>query len=173
MNSKLVTLQAFPMFLSLFSIGFSSLMGFATHHFYVSKTIMNYTPDKGAVEVTMRFFTDDLEKAMGVFTSSDFKVNASDIAASQLVADYVERHFRASVNGKAVHCSWVGMEAEADLTYCYLEISVGEPIQTIEVVNHALMEVFPEQQNIVDFSALSTTQTAILVKGSSQHTFSR
>lgn len=148
-------------------------MGSVLHHFYVSKTIINYLPDKGAVEITMRFFTDDLSKAVSGFAASEVNVSVSDPDTFNAVAAYIEQHFSASVNGKVTRCNWVGMEAESDLTYCYLEISVGEPLRTMDVMHDGLMEVFPEQQNIVDFSTLSTTQTAILVKGSCRHSFTR
>lgn len=161
------------MFITLFSILSSQLLGCFSHHFFVSKTIMDYAPDKGVVEITMRFFSDDLEKALAGYTGSDFKINGGEAAAVQQVESYIRQHFSSSINGKSVVCNWVGMEAGSDLTYCYWEISIGEPLRSIEVMNDCLMEVFPEQQNIVDFSAHSTTQTTLLVKGATRHSFTR
>jgi len=154
----------------------TSLMSLAlpAHHFYVSKTILNYLPDRGTIEITMRYFTDDLEKVASTFSSSDIKLNDQENSmVSHVIASYIEKHCVIALNGRPVASRWVGMETEADLTYCYLEISVSEPLRNLEISNDCLMEVFPEQQNIVDFSVQGTTQTALLVKGSCRHSFTR
>jgi hypothetical protein len=145
----------------------------APHHFYVSKTIMNYSPDKGTIEITMRFFTDDLELGISKATSSPFKLGNGEVNESTKVDAYIHQHFHLAVNGRSGICNWVGMETEADLTYCYLEIVLGETLRNMDVMNDCLMEIYPEQQNIIDLTAQSTTQTAILVKGASRHSFTR
>jgi len=147
---------------------------FRVHHFYVSKTIMNYSPVKGTIEMTTRFFTDDLEKAISSFSSSEFSFKQDgDASDAQKVSAYLDQHLKISINGSPIQCNWVGMETEVDLTYCYLEIAVGEYLRNVEIMNDCLMEIFPEQQNIIDLSIQSTTQTAILVKGANRHLFVR
>ena len=134
---------------------------------------MNYSPNKGTIEITMRFFTDDLELAISKATSSPFALGHSEVNESTSVSAYIHQHFHLTVNGRSGICNWVGMETEADLTYCYLEIVLGEPLRNIEVMNECLMEIFPEQQNIIDLTTQAATQTAILVKGASRHSFTR
>lgn len=161
------------MILAILILMASHLPGLCLHHFYVSKTIMHYAPEKGTIEITVRFFTDDLERAVAAHSSTDFKITHGDNDEGTKVEAYIKQHFTTVVNGKPVVWNWIGMEAQADLTYCYMEYAIGESLRNLEISNDCLMELFPEQQNIVDFSALSTTQTAILVRGASHHSFSR
>jgi hypothetical protein len=139
-------------FIASLAILTSCLVGFTIlHEFYVSLTELRYNAGSSRLEVSMRIFPDDLDRALnvayGLETHLTTKLEPSP--ADSLLGIYLRHHFRVQVNGAEVTFSYLGKEPEANAIWCYLE---SEPIRSpriLKVRNTILMEEFEDQVNII------------------------
>lgn len=125
--------------------------GLSVHKFYYSRTSMQPSRMGHTLEIEMRFFTDDLEAAIateddGVFLGTD----RESTHANFMIEDYIRSHFGFYLNGQYVDYRFFGKEVEFDITYCYLECTLPRKVNSFEVQNTALMELFYDQVNEID-----------------------
>jgi hypothetical protein len=125
--------------------------GWLMHKFYVSLTEIRYNPGTGRIEVSMRIFPDDLDRALlertGVRTQLATELEPP--VADSLLMLYLLEDFNLKVNGKEVVLNYLGKESEADAIWCYLESSRVPVPETINVFNAILTEFFTDQVNII------------------------
>ena len=141
-------------------------LSFSLHKHYISLTRIDYAPEDKALQITMRFFIDDLEKAVGTRYGTELKL-ATDEEIEQsdlLIERYIEQKFKVTVNEEPKAHAFLGKQYENDEVFFFLEIEGIEGIETIAVENGMLFEVFEEQQNYVKISVGETRKTFILVK---------
>lgn len=155
-----------PSLLLLF-IGISLMtMSFAMHKHYISLTQIDYSEKDNALQITMRFFIDDLEKAVGERYEAELKLATDDEIedSNTLIERYIEQKFKISVNGDLKTHSYLGKQYENDEVFFFLEIDGIDHIESIAVENGMLIEVFEEQQNFVKVSIGEVKKTFILIK---------
>ncbi len=141
-------------------------LSFGLHKHYISLTRIDYAPEDKALQITMRFFIDDLEKAVGMRYETELKLGTDDeIDQSNLLIErYIQQKFRVTVNEEPQTHAFLGKQYENDEVFFFLEIEGVEQIETLVVENSMLFEVFEEQQNYVKISVGETRKTFILVK---------
>lgn len=123
------------------------------HDFHVSRTRVIYAAGQGELQVTMHVFIDDLEEALRLRGIEGLRLGTareSEAADEQLVA-YLRDRFSLAVNEQAVEYSFVGKELSEDLQafYIYLLVEDVAAPRRLWVRQRALMEVYDDQQNIV------------------------
>jgi len=121
------------------------------HKFYVSLSEVNYNTETERFEISIRFFPDDLDRALlersGIHTQ--LATELEHASADSLLMVYLLEDFSIQVNGEMLGLNYLGKEPESDAIWCYLESSkVAEP-NTIEVRNEILTEYFLDQVNII------------------------
>jgi hypothetical protein len=126
--------------------GFSRL-----HQFYVSLSEIRFNTESQRLEVSLRFFPDDMDRAL----KEHIGVNASLVtvlehkSADSLLEIYLHDLFRIELKGVSVPLSYLGKEAESDVMWCYLESFPQEKPVEITVYNSILCEIFEDQVNII------------------------
>ena len=145
MNRKV--LLPLPVILAVLILtGFSRL-----HEFYVSLGEIRFNQESECLEVSLRFFPDDMDRAL----KEHFGINTSLVteleheSADSLLEIYLHDLFRIELNGVSVPLSYLGKEAEADVMWCYLESDPQEKPVEITVYNSILCEIFEDQVNII------------------------
>lgn len=125
----------FLFFVGLFSFGLAQ-------DFHASTTKVEY--ENGTLSITAKFFTTDLEKAVGTSVGSkdSFDAKAKSYAASKLTL---------RVNGTNVPLSYNGFQTNDKSTRIYLKAYDIKDIKDIEVKNGMLVETYSDQQNLVTF----------------------
>jgi hypothetical protein len=121
------------------------------HEFYVSITELRYNPHTERVEVSIRVFPDDLDRALqekhGIFTQLATELEAPE--ADSLLGIYLLQHVSLEIDGRRLKLGYLGKEAEADAIWCYLESdTLPEPLR-YRIHNSLLTEQFEDQVNIV------------------------
>jgi hypothetical protein len=133
------------------------------HRFYVSNTMIEFKANKGMLEVTMKIFTDDLEEALSRHSGEKIRFSGRSDARehSELIRGYLSSRFIIKADNIPVSLDYLGQEPESDMTFLYFEGHTSGLHSVIEVKNFTLMEVYPEQINLVNFStgAKRTTLT--------------
>ena len=127
------------------------MTSFAWHKFYVSVTQIDFVPNKKRVEITSRIFIDDLEKALEKkFKKKFYLTTSKEIEnADALIHEYLKEKIKISINKKAQNVEFLAKELEGDVLIFYTKIAVSKKINTFEIFNSLLTDIYKEQQNIV------------------------
>lgn len=148
--------------LFLFALFF--LCSFSIHKFYVSVTQVDYVPSKKRVEITSRIFIDDLEKALT--KKYNKKVNLTSTRelpeADELIKGYLKEKIKISINKKPQNIEFLARELEGDVLILYTKIAFSKKINTFEIYNSLLIEVYRDQQNIVHTNINSNKKSILL-----------
>ncbi|WEK18561.1 MAG: hypothetical protein P0Y49_17365 [Candidatus Pedobacter colombiensis] len=121
------------------------------HPFYVSVTEIVHNKNTGTVQVSVRIFFDDFEKALEKRYKT--KVNifkpADKEEVNVWVAAYIKDHLKISVNDKAVDLKFLGYEIEEDAAWCYFETAQVPVIKQLYVKDDILFEQHTSQSNMI------------------------
>ncbi len=142
------------------------LMAFGLHEHYISLTKINYAEEEKSVQVTMRYFIDDLEKVVESRYEQPMELATKDENKKFdiYIETYINQKFKISINELEQTYVYLGKEYEDDLVYFYLEIENVDDIKTIEVQNSMLFEEFEDQQNFIKLTIGKVQKTFILIK---------
>ena len=155
MNKKTIA------FLALFF--FVGLSSFNVHKFYVSIYQVDFVPEKKRVELTARIFLDDLNAAL----EQEFKTKihlgektetAQDVAFLQ---KYMDKHLKVAIDGKEKKILFLSKEMENNVLIIYLKISDVKKMSSIKIYNNALLELYADQQNIMQTNFYSNKKNYI------------
>lgn len=143
-------------------IAFTS--GADNHPFWVSITEIAHQPKNQTLEISIKFFTEDLEQALNTVYSKKFYLNESKEAkdANEKIKAYLAQHFALSVNHAAVKWNYIGKEKEDDATWIYLEVEKVKTLSHISIKQSALTELHESQNNIVHVAVGGKRKTLML-----------
>ena len=136
------------------------------HKFYVSITMIEFVEEKESLQIISKIFTDDIEDVLqerydkNLHLDSDKETKKAEI----FLKEYLRKKIHFNVNGKPVSYTYIGREYDIDITKVYLEITGISKVESLEVSNEVLMEMFGEQQNIVHFKNGDSRRSLVLEK---------
>jgi hypothetical protein len=140
------------------------LSSFATHKFYVGMFQLEYVPKKKELQITTRVFINDLNDALekkyhkttylGEPTESKYD--------DELMKKYFSEKFKIQINGEPKSYVLLSKEVENNVLVCYFKIKDVPKINSLEVENSILTELFSEQQNIIQFDNNGKKQSVLL-----------
>jgi len=127
------------------------LSSFAWHKFYVSVTQIDYMPNKKRIEISHRIFIDDLEKALEKkYKKKVYLTSTKELPeAETLIKNYLKENVKISINKKPQEIIYLAREVEGDVLIFYTKIAISKKINTFEIFNSLLTNIYDEQQNIV------------------------
>ncbi len=121
------------------------------HPFYVSVTEIMHNKTTGNVQVSVRIFFDDFEKALD--HKYNKKVNilkpADRAEVEGLISAYIKDHLKVKADGKILDLNFQGYEIEEDAAWCYFETSKVNSIKELNVENDILFERHSSQSNMI------------------------
>lgn len=142
-----------------------------THDYYVSTTSIKWVPEKSQIQLTSRFFIDDIEAFMQSQTNSkvqfqpDSDVSSIDIFLSQF---YLE-NMSIELDQELQQIVYLGREYQEDLLVIYAEVlvtSVNFSQANFRV--KFLTKFLSGQQNIVHFQSPEINKSYLLSKNKAQ-----
>ena len=148
------------------AISFCTLTAFNFHKFYIAIYQIEYAQEKKMIQITSRIFIDDindvLEKKYQKKTHiGDKNQSADDVV---LMNKYISENFSIKVNGQSKPFQYVSSEVESNIIVGYYKITDVSKIKTLEVKNTILMDLFPEQQNIIQSKIYGKKQSLLLTE---------
>ncbi|MRT17012.1 hypothetical protein F3C99_08590 [Vitellibacter sp. q18] len=152
-------------FLLLFLL-FPMLSAVPAHKFYVSVTKIEYAKEKNSLQIITKIFIDDIEDALQKRYDPSLSL-ATDMETEAAEADlkkYILQKLKITINGSPVRLHYIGREYDPDMVVAYLEVTDVKSLKSIRVENKVLMELFPEQQNIVHIKTPQSRKSLILEK---------
>lgn len=134
----------------------------AMHPFHVSVCEIDYDQKTKVMQITQRFFIDDMETALSQITKKkDFNISSESYRAAldEFYKAYFSEKLSISVNGKLLEVSYLGYELEDGAIWCYLETEKVKKINTVNIKNKLLFETFEDQSNIIHIKIFEKTRS--------------
>ena len=131
------------------------LMLFITnlHPFHVTVSEIYHNQKNHSLEITMKLFVDDFEKAIN--SNHDQELNLyedyNEKTARQFIASYIKGHFVITLNKKSISLNYLGSEIENDAIWCYLEAKEIGTIDDFQITSKILLDIYDDQMNLVHF----------------------
>ncbi|TXE07160.1 peptidase E [Seonamhaeicola algicola] len=133
-------------FLILPLLAFTSL-----HKYYISVTQIEFVPEQQSVQIISRLFLDDFENVLK--QRYDEKITLDEAFeipnTNSFINKYLADKLQITINGKPATFQFIGKKYDLDVMKCYLEIKNVKTIESIQVSNKILFDMFPDQQNII------------------------
>ncbi|MGJ8683412.1 MAG: DUF6702 family protein [Nonlabens sp.] len=133
------------------------------HKYYLSVSNVKYSEKAAALQITSRFFIDDLEDVLSARADEEIILtNEGSLDKYKgLIASYFQSRLRTKVDGELIKNNYLGAEVENDQLVLYIEVPVSQEPTEIEMRFTALMELFEEQKNMVHFKIKGQRKTLI------------
>lgn len=138
----------------------------SAHKFYVSITKIEFVKKQSSLQIITKIFTDDIENALRQeFSKSIFLDSKKETAqADEYLKQYILQKIKIKVNGMPVKLNYLGKEYDTDMVVAYIEVTDITDLQTVAIENKVLMEMFPEQKNIIHLKTAKSRRSLILDK---------
>jgi hypothetical protein len=137
----------------LISIFTAALLILNVHPLHVSVTEIEMDDKDKQLEIMMRVFVDDAELTMRKKLNQpdlDIMNLKGGLTIDQLMTDYLNNHFKISLDGKPQKIKYLGHEVDGEAFILYNEISNVKKWKTIQVLNDILMENHNDQSNLIN-----------------------
>ncbi|WP_372753903.1 DUF6702 family protein [Mariniflexile sp.] len=135
------------------------------HKYYISVTQIDYIERKQSVQIISRIFIDDLERLIRERYDETITLGGKkeSLKADEYIQRYLGEKMIIKINGKRANLTFVGKEYDVDLVKCYLEIEDVKKIESFEISNKVLFDLFDDQQNIIKTKINSKQKSVILI----------
>ena len=121
------------------------------HEYHISVTKLNYNASQKTLEISIRAFSDDLEKGLSLANDNRRILLRDGDDNNPLVEKYLRKHLAlADPERKLRTFNYIGKEEEADATWLYLEVPFSGNPEGWVMKNELLMEAFDDQVNMVN-----------------------
>jgi hypothetical protein len=120
------------------------------HPFFVSVIEINHNAKESTVEISVRIFTEDLEKTINKSSTIKYDmVNPTDNAQlDKAIANYLNQKLKLKINGQTVIMNMVGHEIQKESVWSYLEIPKIPDMKKLELDCTILYDFEKSQSNI-------------------------
>lgn len=131
---------------------------------------MQYNPGARSFEVSIRIFTDDLERGLSQSYNKQRFVIKNNDQNDGVVEAYIRKAFvLTDSQQKVIPIKYIGKEQEEDATWVYLEVPFQGNLNGCRLLNATLMEVFDDQVNMTNIRFASDKKTFLFKKGQTSH----
>jgi len=131
------------------------------HPFFMSVIDINHNQKEATLEISVRVFSDDLEKTLQQFSKQKIDIlnpTQKELIEKQLQA-YVSQRLKLNVNGKPVNFHILGYEQQMESTWCYFEVENQSVVNTVSVDCSLLYDYETNQVNIVHMKTKGIQKT--------------
>ena len=122
------------------------------HPIHVSVTEVDFDRKEQSLQIMMRVFIQELETTLRSTLNKpelDILQPGGGLTTDRLVTDYLNDHFKISLDGKQQKTKYLGHEQEGDAFIFYIEVSNVKTWKTILVENDIIMSTYSDQSNLV------------------------
>ena len=139
------------------------------HAYHSTITELRYNAAKKQLELSVKVFTDDFEKALS--QGQPTRVNLTDAGPRPLAlaTTYLQRTLQVSTPaGAPLPLQVLGMQAENDGYWLYCKVPLPGPVSSVKLRQAVLLDAFSDQMNIVNVEANGQKQSALFRAGHEQ-----
>lgn len=121
----------------------------AYHKYYSSVTHIEYVPEQQSVQIISRIFVDDFENVIQKRYNRILALDKKNHVEDVYIKKYLQDKIKISINQQPAKLLFIGKQYETGIIKCYLEIENVKNIQSIEISNTVLFDMFQDQQNTI------------------------
>jgi hypothetical protein len=121
----------------------------SAHKFYASLAQVERTP-QGRLEVSLRFFPDDLEAALRKASGRTVAVEDTREFA-RVFEPWLNAAFSLRAGRQTTAFKYAGIEVSVSAVWVYVEAPWTTPLDLSSMKNAMLFDLFPDQKNTVNF----------------------
>lgn len=120
------------------------------HPFFVSVIEINHNAKSATVEISVRVFTQDLEKTLQNHTQARIDImNPPDPAfLDKQIYTYLSQTLQLRVNGQPVKLNYIGHEIQKESVWTYLEVPKVADLKKLDITCTLLYDYEKTQSNI-------------------------
>lgn len=117
------------------------------HPFFVSVVEIEHNPKDATAEISVRIFTDDLEKTLQKQSTGTIDIikPINKALIDQKISQYISKTLLLKINGKAVKLNYIGYEIIKESTWSYFEVTDIKDMNTVDI-NCAILHDFESSQ---------------------------
>lgn len=141
----------------------------ALHAYHSSLMELRYNPSKKQLEVAIKVFTDDFEKAISQGQPAPVSLSEPGPRPLALTTAYLQRTLRFSTAaGAPLPLQVLGLQNEKDGYWLYCKVPLPGPMPSVQLRQAMLVELFGDQMNIVNVEAGDKKQSVLFRAGHEQ-----
>lgn len=140
---------------------------FFLHPIHVTVTEIEHDEKDKRLEIMLRVFSDDFELALRKDQNNpelDLLQHKKAQTLDAMISQYVAKHLKVTVDGKAQKLVYLGHEQESDALVLYIEGANVKKLGTIFVSNDFLTDVHDDQSNLVHVTVKGAVKSLRLTK---------
>ena len=120
------------------------------HPFFVSVIEVNHNAKEATVEVSVRIFSNDLEKTLQKNNTGriDILNPADKTLLDKQISNYISQKLRFRINGQPVTLNYIGHEIQQESVWSYFEVPKIADMRKLEVDCTLLYDFEKTQSNI-------------------------
>jgi hypothetical protein len=121
------------------------------HPFFVGVTEIQHNAKDRTLEISVKLFSDDFEKALAKVNNSAVDLNnpKDSVKTNKMVAAYLQQHLILNVDGKSVQMEFIGYEKEREATWCFMQVDNIPSVNKLAIINSLLYDAFEQQINLM------------------------
>jgi hypothetical protein len=127
----------------------------ALHDFHLSRTRIEYAAAQQEWQISLHIFIDDLSLALQERGAPNLRLGTkSELAdADVYIQKYLRQFLQFETAGTTLSWEWLGKETSEDLSafHIYLFLPQAEPNLPLKLKNQLLLDIYDDQQNMVQF----------------------
>ena len=135
------------------------------HEYYLSTTSLKWVPAKQQLQITSRFFLEDIEALMQEKTNEKvvFLPDSNTAEIDAFVKEFYLDNLTVTLDGKQQIIEYLGREYQDDLLVVYAEIVLSSrELKRLDVKATFLIDFLSGQQNIIHVSAPKQKKSFLL-----------
>ena len=121
------------------------------HPFFISVIDIDHNEKEASLEISVRTFTDDLEKMMEkeYNVKLDLSQPNQKEKAEAYINKYIQQKIILSTNGIKSNLEFVGFEIQKESTWSYFEVKNVKQLKQLNIFCELLFGIDPQQINII------------------------
>lgn len=143
---------------------FLTLSAANVHKYHMALYQIDYAAEKKMIQITSRIHIEDLDKALETKHKKKMSVGEEKQTAEDLLLlkEYLASNFSIKVNNQLKPLNFLSQEIDGDELVCYWNIKGISKINSLEVDNTVLIEVFSDQQNRINVTVAGVKKSFVL-----------
>ncbi|WP_139919978.1 DUF6702 family protein [Hymenobacter sp. DG01] len=140
------------------------------HAYHASIMEVRFNPGKQRLEMALKIFIDDLEQGLSVGKTTPVRTDQlSRAQLDPLLMDLLRRSVQFSSRpGQALPFTLVGLQKEKDSYWIYFTAPLPTTATGVSLRHQLLLDLFPDQMNIVNLEAKGNKQSLLFRDGETQ-----
>ena len=120
------------------------------HPFFVSVIEIEHNSKENTAEISIRIFTEDLEKTLQKYSSAKIDLNEPNnkLQNGKELTSYIGKNLQFKINGQTVNTKYIGYEVLKESVWTYFEVENVKEIKKIDINCSLLYDFEKSQTNI-------------------------